>query len=123
MKVSELTGALLAYWVAKTEGKTPIIRDGVCYVDWTTHRVWCQSDPGKRFMPHEDWAQGGPIIDRERIGVAPGNLSWNWHALTRGNGPIIGPTSTVTGDTVLIAAMRAFVRSRFGDDVPDEAPT
>jgi hypothetical protein len=34
-----------------------------------------------------------------------------------------GYESTESGPTLLIAAMRAYVVSKFGNDVPDETPT
>ena len=61
-----------------------------------------------------DWAQGGPIIERERIGVkytgaAMGFVAW-----------INGELSTKNdhyGLTPLIAAMRCYVASRLGDEI------
>ena len=65
-----------------------------------------------------DWAQGGPIIERERISfVSPNEVIDEWEA--------IHPTQMHNesyGTTPLIAAMRCFVASKLGDevDVPDE---
>lgn len=53
MKVSELAGSQLDFWVAKAEG------------------VEASVDTQLKFTPSTDWAQGGPIIDREGIQIAP----------------------------------------------------
>ena len=66
------------------------------------------------------WDQGGPIIEREKIG-----LSWDetWGACH----PRIRPKSKrwSGGPTPLIAAMRCYVASKLGDEVevPDEFVT
>ena len=66
-----------------------------------------------------DWAQGGQIIEREKIGLRePHEVKDRWYARI---------TTDVTvfmqpGPTPLIAAMRCFVASKLGDEaeVPDE---
>lgn len=71
---------------------------------------------GQFFNPSTDWAQGGPIIEREKH-IAP---LWepsiqSWYACnSKGTGA--HPTSP------LIAAMRCYVASKLGDEVeiPDE---
>lgn len=70
------------------------------------------------YSPSTNWAQGGPIIERERIRI---DCPWN-------PGPFIaackidGTTAWIKGDTVLTAAMRCYVASKMGDtvEVPDE---
>lgn len=108
MKVSELTGAQLDYWVAKVEGfMRPRIEGGVCVVD--------QPD-GLPMNPSTDWAHGGPIIERQKIMV-----TWNAdHWISGANDAVDNPKSRIwSGRTALIAAMRAHVASKFGDEVPD----
>lgn len=67
-----------------------------------------------------DWAQGGPIIEREGIWVSDptGDVLHlrQWGALWHGN------LHDTRGPTPLIAAMRCFVASKLGDevDVPEE---
>jgi hypothetical protein len=60
MKVSELTGAALDWAVAKCiyEPDDVVICDG---------RVFAYDDATKGFNPSTNWAQGGPIIERERM--------------------------------------------------------
>jgi len=67
MKVSELSGAALDWAVAKCEG-FPIERKQYSDPDdW----VWYYN--GLSYYPSEEWAQGGPIIERggDCIGVEP----------------------------------------------------
>lgn len=92
MKTSELTGAALDWAVAK-----------------------CLH--GNLFMePYStNWAQGGPIIEREgmhvdclRQGESPVWEAW----------PYAGGTKFIQqGETPLIAAMRCYVASKLGDEV------
>lgn len=118
MRVRDLEGALLDYWVAqieRTAGVLVILRDGACFLD----------GGGKQrlFAPSLDWAHGGPIIERERIGVDYCGYN-TWKAvLTEENGLIVGAAMPLVmhGDTALVAAMRAYVASKFGDEVRDMA--
>lgn len=62
--------------------------------------------------PSTDWLMGGPLIDRERIAIYPGAPdTGNWFAHTDPR------TRHWPGPTPLIAAMRAFVASKLGDEV------
>lgn len=72
----------------------------------------------------EDWGIGGPIIEREELGLqrnAPCSRGREWEAspsiTAKGAGGKWG-----YGPTPLIAAMRAFVASRLGEEVeiPDQ---
>ena len=98
MKTSELTGAALDWAVAKCEG----------------YRLDLVPEDG--YTPSTDWAQGGPIIEREVIDlVSPlGCPTTSWVA-SRGRIYANGPTP-------LMAAMRCYVASKLGDEVevPDE---
>lgn len=92
VKTSELIGASLDWAVAKCEG-----------------RVWNTYAPNKH--PSTDWAQGGPIIERECINV--------W-AKAYGTSPVIWRAqlgNEVQGNTPLIAAMRCYVASKMGDEI------
>jgi hypothetical protein len=116
MKVSELSGDVLDYWVAKAEGLEAEIRE---------HRgnlVFLPSEGYEyNFAPAHRWEQGGPIIERERIVIVPPTIgSESWLAIiddtfetVHGHHPVaeIGPTP-------LVAAMRAYVASKFGEEVP-----
>ena len=110
MKTSELIGPALDWAVAKCEGveySLVILYDGI----------------GNATDPCEfstNWAQGGPIIEREEIELtleSPGL----WHAtidLMEGDAMI----ESQYGNTPLVAAMRCYVASKLGDEVeiPEE---
>ena len=109
MKTAELTGAALDWAVAKCESLDCYIEDGVVHLkgqpfdtDW---RYW---------LPSTDWAQGGPIIERERIEFDFNEDTQMFHAYDG--------LQSGTGPTHLIAAMRCYVASKFGDEVevPEE---
>ena len=71
-------------------------------------------DDGEHYAPWKNWAQGGPIIERERIELRPFDGE-KWIATDNLNEEFFGPTP-------LIAAMRCYVASRLGAEVnvPDE---
>ena len=104
MKTSELTGAQLDWAVAMADGVKIIVLD--------QQIVWPED-----YTPSTDWAQGGPIIERERIAVE--FLQWDDIDCTL---PIwtsykFGTDYDGQGPTPLIAAMRCFVASKMGDEV------
>lgn len=71
-----------------------------------------ETDAGDDFEPSSVWNHGGPLIERERIVIA-------WE---RGRvwASVYSPGERVRrsfGPTPLIAAMRAFVKSKFGPEV------
>jgi hypothetical protein len=97
MKTSELTGAALNWAVACAR--------------------WGSGNFGiDGFSPSTNWAQGGPIIEREMIEIGahePKDIEWVARDYWKEN--------TMTGPTPLIAAMRCYVASKLGDEV--EIPT
>ena len=109
MKVSELTGATLNWAVAKCEGL-------LCFGYRTDgERFDVEDSEGniEGFTPSTNWAQGGPIIEREKV-----TIEWtgeDWMGYIRHDEEFFGPTP-------LIAAMRCYVASKLGDevDVPEE---
>lgn len=92
LKTSELTGAALDWAVAKCE-------TGRNYPPETI----------TNWHPSTNWAQGGPIIERERIEVRPYDGE-EWIATDNLTNHTIGPTP-------LIAAMRCHVIGQLGDEV------
>lgn len=99
MKTSELQGAALDWAVAKCEdiqGKP---------LDWTPP------------VYSTDWAQGGPIIERECILLSV-DAAGVWGVFIES-----GATDFLYhGPTPLVAAMRCYVASKLGDEVeiPEE---
>ena len=61
------------------------------------------------FQPSTNWAQGGLIIERERIDVTAHADSWFAKPAYRGVGGC--------GATPLIAAMRAYVAAKLGNEI------
>jgi hypothetical protein len=102
MKTSELTGAALDWAVAKCEG---------VLMRWerSTH-----DEAPLEYSPSTDWAQGGPIIEREGLTITF-QQNHVWAAQTDDDLFEGGPTP-------LIAAMRCYVASKLGDEVelPEE---
>ena len=107
IKTADLVGPALNWAVAKVKGLNP------------------NSDPKSGFAEANgfgcaikhystDWAQGGPVIEREGITLRCGLHGWDAE-LEEFDAISHGPTP-------LIAASRCFVASRLGDevDVPDE---
>jgi hypothetical protein len=121
MKASELTGAALDWAVAKCEPDDTL----AIYFDESTGEPLCHDDwpDNQEYKPSTDWAQGGPIIEREDISVnrefASGKIEWAaWTpAPIRDDAEAFG-----YGPTPLVAAMRCYVASKLGDivDVPAE---
>jgi hypothetical protein len=61
-----------------------------------------------------DWAQGGPIIEREKIELTHDGFEW-WAR--------IWADEDYEGPTPLVAAMRCYVASKLGDEVKLERNT
>jgi hypothetical protein len=140
IKVSEATGAVLNWLVAKCEGRNlqrfpmgaqgghgwwvwedkDTGHDGMTYLPIGPRTKPKTRNSGEVFSPSTDWAQGGPIIPRERIGLdqfpnSPcrayiGTPVKYEHAMWAPEGD------------PLLAAMRCYVASKLGDtvEVPDE---
>jgi hypothetical protein len=121
MKTSELTGAALDWAVARLESEaSPTGMDSADILLYrsTATNAWMY----KRWAIHysTDWAQGGPIIEREIDSLLRYRVNLRaveWEATAQGN-----DQCTATGPTPLIAAMRCYVASKLGDevDVPEE---
>ena len=147
MKVSELEGALLDYWVAQHSPQCINMRFewrgehwvGIGEIDGKDEVIVAGAAPGffaglkarklygKELMavyrPSSDWSQGGPIIEQEQMAVV--NRWEDWRAgyqfdvsIEYGD-PVMELKHEQVGSTPLIAAMRAFVSSKLGAEVPD----
>lgn len=109
MKTHELTGAALDWAVAKCENVEP---------DENNKPIWFgDGDARVEYTPSTNWAQGGPIIERE--GISLDRVSDSLWVATRLEGISV---SEEDGPTPLVAAMRCYVASKLGDDidVPEE---
>jgi hypothetical protein len=129
MKTSELTGAALDWAVAKCEGGTNFWSDGIA-THWIKLRGEDRALSGgwaQAYLPSTDWAQGGPIIEREMIQITPHcmvNPLHGWAASYRSfdEDDDVYALFRKRGKTPLIAAMRCYVASKLGDEVeiPEE---
>lgn len=131
MKTVELTGALLDYWVARAEGKrawfTRLVPDAkpMCSVLIR----WDNGDEtAQLYGPSTNWAQGGPLIEKYKLGCAEDrarvwiavrptgpNYDRSYWCIARAEG------QETEGDTPLQAIYRAVVRAAFGDEVEEVA--
>jgi hypothetical protein len=118
-KVSELEGELLDAavalaegWVKGSYGLDGFRPDGQGWTAGRDGRAEWYIEP----WPHSsEWAYGGPLIERERINVKCWrSLGDVWQA---GFVPEDAATVRAEGPTPLIAAMRAYVASKFGDKI------
>ena len=134
MKTSELTGAALDWAVAIAQGFKP----EQLYIEKWSNSIYTRTfdDDGNPtgYMTGPDrlysrkWEAGGPIIEREKIGVQPdghdGEYGWvarKWHAKNH----MKADRPCTYGPTPLIAAMRCYCCSTLGDtvDIPEELNT
>ncbi len=122
MKTSSLEGALLDYWVARS-----IPLDVADRLHVSGGYLYVRADNGGlapfAFMPSRGkWSDAGPIISAMRISLVavvdrcvdpPKVVSWVACMPER------VPSVVQCGPDQLTAAMRCFVASRIGDEVPD----
>lgn len=139
-KVSELEGALLDAAVALAHGWTFVIeparptvrtaagaviaRPAICLA--TVPDLEHGDGNGLvGFAPSASWEHGGPLIERERIAVlGDDNAAWAAGWQTSSDAEEVPPgfrrvagECWQAGPTALVAAMRAYVASKFGDEV------
>ena len=120
MKTSDLIGPALDWAVAKCEG-----------FDYLNHQNLTRiTTSANSWQPSTDWAQGGPINDREmskengRLCVK--NETYATETLPRFSAEYTGHNweqyRKMYGPTPLVAAMRCLVASKLGDEVeiPEE---
>lgn len=113
IKVSEASGIVLDWMVAKCEGYTPInhSRLATVMVERRNARGVMQPEHITSLRFSADWAQGGPIIEREKIAT---NFSVKRNCWFAEN---FMETDAESGTTPLEAAMRCYVASKLGEEV------
>ena|ERR1043165_6213821 len=116
-KTISLSGALLDAAVAMAAGQRFQLVGDLCQV-WDNPCGY----PGAcwtwvRYAPSSDWAVGGPIIERESILV--GRRVDKKKAWAAGIDVVFGGKYPydMLGPTPLVAAMRAYVASKLGEEV------
>lgn len=113
IKASDLIGPLLNWAVAKGEG----------WID--DHNSWLfeatlEEIRDGSYQPSTDWAQGGPLLEREAITIGRFKSTGYWSAFKFDTGDYI-----IRCTTPLIAAMRCYVAAKLGDEdneieIPEE---
>lgn len=123
MKTNELTGAALDWAVASSKGYSKI---ALTISGEVREFIKMHSEGYHNYST--DWAQGGPIIEREKISVIR-NIGGSWRGSIRHttshplvSHPVLDGWTNQHGQTPLIAAMRCYVASKLGNevDVPKE---
>ena len=113
IKVSEATPIQLDWLVAKCSGDFSLyhnLEEGQRFLNlWT----------GSAFLHYSsNWANGGPIIEKEKITLKPNGPIWVAYA----KGKLVDIVYPMEGPTPLIAAMRCYCCAKLGDeiDIPEE---
>jgi hypothetical protein len=126
IKVQNLTGTALDWAVAKCEG-VEVQYDRMNKWFETQDPNYAEPNDPHVFAPTTYWEQGGPIIEREKMGVWWATHTVDAEGTEYGNHWYAEPGMTdenadksyicMTGPTPLIAAMRGYVASKLGDEV------
>lgn len=113
-KTSDLTDDALD-WAAATCEHFTLTTDGISMLleRGTELRILGANSSSLSYSPSTNWAQGGPIVERD-IEELQREADGTFWAAT--------PTHSARGATPLIAAMRCYVASRLCDkiDVPEQ---
>ena len=131
IKTQDLIGPALDWAVATCLAQ---VHDGAMLNGTVMHGLWISglfTDPNywirvDEFSPSTRWSQGGPIIEREGIDVfTEKKTPESWVASIaryQNGGRLVGWRIHQYGPTPLIAAMRAYVVSKLGDEaeIPEE---
>jgi hypothetical protein len=128
-RVSDLEGYELDYWVGRANGfstrELSIEQDNskpqgtkhvVVYgVDLPSVHYHCgaRGHGAKSWHPSTNWSQGGPLIEKLRLGVVPKNDEDVWICGVREK-PVCHRNKSF-----LVAAMRSFVELVLGNEVDD----
>ena len=110
IKVSEATPHQLNWLVAKCEGTEICAEHG-----WSITEILRAAQAGGYHRYSTNWAQGGPIIEREYLTIEVTDELPDAYYSCKGMFCLYGPTP-------LITAMRCYVASKMGNevDVPEE---
>lgn len=110
IKTAEAIGPALDWLVAKCEG---YLDDQLSWL----YEATLQDVADGSYHPSSDWAQGGPIIEREKLQL---EYMDNFNAWACSSGISVEEDQSWDqgyGPTPLIAAMRCYVASKLGDEV------
>lgn len=113
VKTADLTGHALDWAVAQAEGLEVSLVGPQYNVPWRV--FWKKRGQALEwdvlYNPHEDWALGGPLIEKYRVGFG---LNSDCLFAVTGLDDLPGDAD---GSTHLVAACRAIVAAKLGDTV------
>lgn len=111
IKVTELSGATLAYWVERANG-TPADDLQVKQLEpGYAPLLYERGHIGP--LPHSIWHDAGPLVDKYRPMTGPGMDGTAWAQ--------VGTSAFIYGATYMEAICRAIVLHKFGPEVEDVA--
>ena len=118
VKVSELSGLALCYAVCMIEMPHLVWKSTIGIHAHSHQIIVPELKEPDCYSPYTDWAMCGPIIERENIEHS-GSVGNPKHAQIYQGGY---KWVDAYGPTFLIAAMRCYVASKFGDtiEIPEE---
>lgn len=105
MHINDLTLEQLDYWVARAKDM-----EVESSADGYTYRAH-PSLPPRKWAPSRYWSQGGPIIEEARI-----DLNWDWEQSSEWTASM-EPEINAQGSSALVAAMRAYVLAKVGEEL------
>jgi Protein of unknown function (DUF2591) len=126
IRISKATKPQIDWLVAKCEGETPrtVVNHTVTEFIAGIRRYYVTIDhwaheTDTRYDPSTNWAQGGPIIEREGVNISIQNDDHGntYSGEARWWAQMDCRVHTSYGPTPLIAAMRCFVASKLGNEV------
>jgi hypothetical protein len=114
-KTSELQGSTLDWVAAKC---LPDDTARIYFDEQTGEKLFLDDWEVPEFSPSTDWAQAGPIIERDIAKIERfSDALWEATAYTKDAQDIVQ-----SGPNPLVAAMRCYVASKMGDEIelPEE---
>lgn len=126
IKVSEASGIILD-WLVENADLRGRLENTEQRASITNRNIRLRHE----WSPSVNWAQGGPIIEREKIATSPlTDGTWSayvangtrWVPRNQSGVEVYNWEFKQTGSTLLIVAMRCYVTSKLGDlvEVPEE---
>lgn len=119
MRVENLEGMALDYWVARADEQEIKHAGKSMWIVNNGFSAYIGGDHVPHYAPSTNWAQAGVIIEREKLELTPlydmRNRFVYWTSQPSGAGHL-----SMEDESPLVAAMRGYVASKFGFNVPDE---
>lgn len=116
VKTADLVGEALGWAVGMAEGLELEMEPPHYNTSWRVfarHR-YTVTEQAKRFNPWEDWAVGGPLLQKHNVSLHCPHKDWDyWAAWITENGKDVAHGA----DLPLPAACRAIVAHKIGDTV------